>query len=62
MKLFKFFSQPSAETLALKELEEAQRKLLGAQSAYEYAESMCMYYDSKIKRLTTYLRRSAEAK
>jgi hypothetical protein len=61
-KIFKMFLPPSAETLALKELENAKRKLLEAQSAHEYAESMCKYYDAKIKRLTVYLRRATEAK
>ena len=61
-KILKVFLPPSAETLALKELEEAKRKLLEAQSGREYAESMCKYYDVKIKRLTVYLRRATEAK
>lgn len=61
-KILKMFLPPSAETLALKELEEAKRKLLEAQSGREYAESMCKYYDVKIKRLTSYLRRATETK
>ena len=46
---------PSAEALALRELEEAKRRLLVAQSGREYAASMCKYHEERIKRLTTYL-------
>ena len=53
---------PSAEQLALRELEESKRKLLQAQSAREYADSMCKYYEAKIKRLTTYLHTATEEK
>jgi hypothetical protein len=49
------FDTPSAETLALRELEEAKRRLLDAQTAREYADSMCKYRESQIKRLTAYL-------
>lgn len=50
------YATPSAATLALQELEEAKRKLLTAQSAREYADSMCKYHESRIKRLTTYIK------
>lgn len=56
------FTVPSAEVLALKELEEAKRKLLDAQSAREYAESMCKYHEARIKRLTAYLHSVTEVK
>ena len=56
------FDVPTAEMLALKELEEAKRKLLEAQTAKEYAESMCKYREAQIKRLTTYLHNSTEEK
>ena len=46
---------PSAEVLALRELEDAKRKLLEAQTGREYAHSMCMYHEARIKRLTAYL-------
>lgn len=49
------FRPPSAEALALRELEDAKRRLLDAQSAREYAEAMCKYHDVRIKRLTAYL-------
>lgn len=57
-----YFRAPSAEVLALKELEDSRRKLLEAQSGREYAESMCKYYDAKIKRLTSYLHSATEEK
>ena len=49
------YSVPSAELIALRELEEAKRKLLEAQTAREYADSMCKFREAQIKRLTAYL-------
>jgi hypothetical protein len=46
---------PSAEVLALKELEDSKRGLLEAQTAREYADSMCKYREAQIRRLTAYL-------
>lgn len=57
-----WFAVPSAETLALRELEDSKRKLLEAQSGREYATSMCNYYEAKIKRLSAYLHTATEAK
>lgn len=51
---------PSAEAIALRELEESKRRLLEAQSSREYAISMCNYYESKIKRLTNYLHNATQ--
>lgn len=51
---------PSAEVIALRELEDSKRKLLEAQSGREYADSMCKYYEAKIKRLTVYLHKATE--
>lgn len=56
------FAAPSAEAIALQELEEAKRKLLDAQSAREYADSMCKYHEARIKRLTAYLHTATEVK
>ena len=56
------FATPSAEVLALRELEDAKRRLLEAQSAREYADSMCKYHEARIKRLTTYLHAATEVK
>lgn len=50
------YGTPSAEAIALRELEMAKRSLLEAQSTKEYAESMVKYHDARIKRLTAYLR------
>lgn len=55
------YSIPSAEVIALKELEEAKRKLLEAQTGREYADSMCKYHEARIKRLTAYLHAVTES-
>ena len=55
------YSVPSAEVLALRELENAKRSLLEAQSTREYADSMCKYHEARIKRLTAYLHSVTEA-
>ena len=60
--LKKIYSTPSAEVIALRELEDAKRKLLDAQSGREYADSMCKYHEARIKRLTTYLHTVTEVK
>lgn len=57
-----WFAVPSAEVLALRELEEAKRKLLDAQTGREYADSMCKYHEARIERLTTYLHAVTEVK
>jgi hypothetical protein len=56
----KLWARPSAEVLALKELEDSKRSLLEAQTAREYADSMCKYREAQIKRLTTYLHNATE--
>jgi len=56
------YKVPSAEALALRELEDSKRRLLETQSAREYATSMCSYYEAKIKRLTAYLHTATEVK
>ena len=48
------YSVPSAEVLALREIENAKRSLLEAQSGREYAEAMCKYHEARIKRLSGY--------
>lgn len=55
-QLRELFRAPSAEVLAVRELEECKRKLLEAQSAKEYAAAMCDRYESAIYRLTEYIR------
>lgn len=56
------YSVPSAEVLALRELENTKRSLLEAQSNREYADSMCKYHEARIKRLTAYLHNVTEVK
>jgi hypothetical protein len=55
-KLKDYFRLPSPKELAAKELEMAQRKLLEALSANEYAKRMAEYHQDRIKRLTAYLK------
>jgi len=49
---------PSPKELAAKELEEAKRRFLDAQSGMEYAKRMSDYHADRIKRLTNYLEAS----
>lgn len=49
---------PSATEMAAKELEEAKRRYLDAQSAMEYAKRMSDYHADRVKRLTHYLESS----
>jgi len=51
MTLFNPFRKPSPLRLATQELEDAQRELLAASSASEYAEAMCVYHQARIERL-----------
>ena len=51
-----YFRLPSPKELALKELNEANRRLLETLSAKEYAQRMADYHQDRIKRLSTYLR------
>lgn len=56
----KMWTTPTAEALALRELEDSKRRLLQAQTAREYADSMCKYREAQIKRLTAYLHNATE--
>lgn len=56
----KIYSTPSAEVIALRELEDAKRKLLEAQTGREYADSLCKFREAQIKRLTSYLHAATE--
>jgi hypothetical protein len=55
-----WFTPPPALVLAARELEDAKRGLLAAQSSREYADGLCRYYESKIKRLNSYLKEAGE--
>ena len=46
------FKTPSPELLAARELEEAKRELLRAQSAMEYATQIVAYHQARIARLS----------
>jgi len=54
-RLSNSFRLPSADLMAVKELEEAKRSLLQMQSAQDYAKSMCAYHTERVKRLTAYI-------
>lgn len=57
-----YFAMPSADAMALHELEEAKRKLLSAQTGREYADAMCKFHEAQIKRLTAYVYKNEDAK
>jgi len=46
--------KPSAQAIAVQELEEAKRNLLLAQSAAEYVTQISQYHLARIKRLSEY--------
>ena len=54
------FRPASPEVLAARELDEARRQLLAAESAAEYADAMCAYHRSRIDRLQRYLKGEQE--
>ena len=60
--LLRLFRKPSALVIAQRELEDAQRALLDAQTGYEYARRIADYNADRIKRLTTYIRDAMEDK
>jgi hypothetical protein len=49
------FRLPTADIMAVRELEEAKRSLLQMQTAQDYAKSMCAYHQDRVKRLTAYI-------
>lgn len=57
-ELVESFRKPSAETLAQRELEEAKRSLLNAQSHQEYYKRLADYNEDRVRRLTGYLKRA----
>jgi hypothetical protein len=50
------FRKPSPIMLARQELEDAQRSLLQAHSATEYAKNLATYHEQRVKRLTAFLK------
>lgn len=55
MNIFEIFRTPTAEQLAQRELDEAKRELLKAQSARDYAEAICAYNTERIGRLSRHI-------
>lgn len=51
MKLLNPFRNPSPEELMARELDNARRSLLEAQSARDYANAMVLYHETRIDRL-----------
>jgi hypothetical protein len=51
-QIVQLFATPSADVLAVRELEEAKRQLLLSLSAQEYATSQVRYNQSRVERLT----------
>lgn len=47
------FHKPTALTLAVDELQEAQRQLLIAQTSQEYSKALVQYNQERIKRLSS---------
>jgi hypothetical protein len=52
------FRTPSADELAIAELEEAKRSLLQMQTALDYSKRMVDYHADRIKRLNAYIAKS----
>lgn len=55
MNLKALLNPPTAREMALKEKQEAERLLLQAQTAKEFATQMEVYHAGRVKRLTEYL-------
>ena len=53
------FKKPSADVLAVQELEEAKRQLLMAYSGLDYAQAMVTYNEDRVRRLTARVQESA---
>ena len=55
--MLEMFRKPSAKVIAQRELEDAQREYLVAQSTTEYAKQMAQYHADRVKRLQAYIQR-----
>ena len=60
MRFLNLFRLPAPMQIAERELAEAQRQLLSAQSGAEYARRMVEYHQDRIKRLTAFVRKEAD--
>lgn len=56
MTLKSLFSPPTAREMAIKEKAEAERLLLEAQTAKEFATQMEAYHAGRVARLDAYLK------
>ncbi len=55
MKLINPFRTPSPEELIARELDQARRGLLEAQTGRDYASAMVLYHETRIDRLRAQL-------
>ena len=55
------FRTPTALEMASKELAQAERALLEAQTAREYADAMVTYHGDRIDRLRRYIKEVGDA-
>lgn len=55
MKLLNPFRTPSPEELIARELDQARRGLLEAQTGRDYANAMVIYHETRIERLRAQL-------
>jgi hypothetical protein len=53
------FRTPSADAMALNELEEAKRELLQAQTSLDYAAAMVEYQTNRVQRLSAIVSQNA---
>lgn len=54
------FRSPSPEELIARELDQARRGLLEAQTGRDYANAMVLYHETRIDRLRTQLELAAQ--
>ena len=54
------FHIPSAQSLAINELEQAKREHLQMLTAQDYSRKMVEYHADRIKRLTAYIAKASE--
>lgn len=59
--LIDLFKTPTADEIAARELAEARRELLSAQSALDYAKALSNYNKERIVRLENHLKGVSDA-
>ena len=62
MKLLNPFRTPSPEELIARELDQARRGLLEAQTGRDYANAMVLYHETRIERLRAQLELTVQEK